>query len=836
MQGRLAEKIAPLHLAKGAFEVNDSARIVIIGGGVIGLGAAYHLAELGVTDVVVIERNQLTSGTSWHAAGIVGPLRASLNLSMLARYAIELFPKLEQVTGQPSGYRQTGGLWLARNAERMSELRRIAHMGEVCNLSVEVIDAAAVGERVPGISLNGLEGALWVVEDGQASPVDICAAYAKRARAAGIRILEGAACSGIVTKGGRVAGVKLASGAVIACEAALNCAGAWARQIGAMAGVPVPLQAVEHMYVVTEPMKSLPDPFPIVRDLDEGIYVKGDSGRLVLGGFEPHAKLFDVAGPSGERPFLELPEDWEQFEPFMSAGLRLFPALSDVGIRHFMNGPESFTPDTRPLMGESPYLRGFYVAAGFNSTGMMSSAGAGRAIAEWIVDGEPGLDLWALDIARFDRATASRAFVGKRMEESVADLFRMHWPYKQATAGRGVRRSPFHRAFADAGAVFGAPTGWERPLWFASDEVEPLRYTFGDQHWWRAAKAEATRMAHGVGLFELSPFTKLDVTGPDAVRLMQRLCAGDIDVAQGRAVYTQMLNRRAGIEADITVTRCGEDAFRVVSGAATRQKDLAWIQRHAHDFGMNASVVDATSSEAVLGVMGPRSREMLQSLTDADLSEAAFPFSTSRRIDIGMVNLRATRVSFVGELGFELYVAAECAESLLETILEAGRAYEVALCGHYALDGCRIEKGYRHWGHDIGPKDTPLEAGLSFAVSWKKETFLGREALLRQKSEGARRRLLHFAVDGARPLLLHDEPIYRNGKLAGLTTSGGLGFRTGLSLCLGYVACGASESKDSLLAADYTIAVAGERYRLQPLDKPPYDPSGTRMRSRQETL
>ncbi|MET3581937.1 4-methylaminobutanoate oxidase (formaldehyde-forming) [Mesorhizobium robiniae] len=813
--------------------MNDSARIVIIGGGVIGLGIAYHLAELGVTDVVLLERHQLTSGTSWHAAGIVGPLRASLNLTRLAQYATELFPRLEEATGQASGYRRTGGLWLARRPERMDELKRIAHMGDVCGLTVGILDKACVAERVHGIVPDGIEGALWVAEDGQANPVDICAAYAKGARSAGIRILEGTACSGFVTKNGRVAGVKLASGLTIDCQAVVNSAGAWARDIGALAGVPVPLQAVEHMYVVTEPIAGLQDPFPIVRDLDEGIYIKGDSGKLVLGGFEPNAKIFDVRGPAGERPFLELPEDWDQFEPFMSAGLRLLPALSETGIRHFMNGPESFTPDTRPLMGESPYLRGFYVAAGFNSTGMMSSAGAGKAMAEWIVDGEPGLDLWALDIARFDRSAAARPFIGARMEEAVADLFRMHWPYKQATAGRDVRRSAFHRTFAEAGAVFGAPTGWERPLWFGGAE-RALGYSVGAQKWWGAAKAEAGRMAQGVGLFELSPFTKLDVFGRDAARLMQRLCANDVNVAEGGAVYTQMLNRRGGIEADVTVTRDGEDRFRVISGAATRQKDLAWIQRHAQDLGLDASVFDATSSEAVLGVMGPRSRELLQSLTDADLSDAAFPFSTSRRIDIGMVNLRATRVSFVGELGFELYVPVECAESLLATIIEAGGSYGLAFCGHYALDGCRLEKGYRHWGHDIGPKDTPLEAGLSFAVSWMKDDFIGREAPLAQKAEGVRRRLMHFAVDGANPLLLHDEPIFRDGKLAGLTTSGGLGFRTGLSLSLGYVACEPGETKAQMLASDYEIAVAGTRYTLRALGKPPYDPAGTRMRGHEE--
>lgn len=816
--------------------MHESASIVIIGGGVIGLGVAYHLAELGVTDAVLIERNQLTSGTSWHAAGIVGPLRATLNLTRLAQYATELFPRLEEITGQSSGYRQTGGAWLARRAERMSELRRIAHMGDLCGLSVEMIDPREAAERVPGLSSQGLEGGLWVAEDGQANPVDICAAYTKRARSAGIRIFENTACAGFLTKGGRVAGVTLASGAVIECDTVVNCAGAWARRIGAMAGVPVPLQAVEHMYIVTEPMAGLPQPFPIVRDLDEGIYLKGDSGKLVLGGFEPDAKIFDADGPAGDRPFLELPEDWEQFEPFMSAGLRLLPALEKAGIRHFMNGPESFTPDTQPLMGESPYLRGFFVAAGFNSTGMMSSAGAGKAMAEWIVDGEPGLDLWPLDIARFDRASSSRSFVGARMEESVADLFRMHWPYKQAAAGRDVRRSTFHRSFAEAGAVFGAPTGWERPLWFSGNEEENARrYTFGPQHWWNTARTEAMRMAEGVGLFELSPFTKLDITGRDAVKLMQHVCANQVDVPEGRAVYTQMLNRHGGIEADITVTRLGENSFRVVSGAATRQKDLAWIGRHAGDIGFDASVFDATSAEAVLGVMGPRSRELLQCLTDADLSDEAFPFSTSRRISVGMVDLRATRVSFVGELGYELYVPTEFAESLLATVTEAGQARDLVFCGHYALDGCRLEKGYRHWGHDIGPKDTPLEAGLSFAVSWKKGDFLGYEALCRQKSEGVQRRLMHFAVDGANPLLLHDEPIYRSGKLAGLTASGGLGARTGLSLCLGYVACAPGEKKEELLASGYEIAVAGERYRLLPLERAPYDASGSRMRGRQET-
>ncbi|MGC1577839.1 MAG: aminomethyltransferase family protein, partial [Beijerinckiaceae bacterium] len=381
------------------------------------------------------------------------------------------------------------------------------------------------------------------------------------------------------------------------------------------------------------------------------------------------------------------------------------------------------------------------------------------------------------------------------------------------------------------GAVFGAPTGWERPLWFASGAAEKApHYSFGRQYWWSAVTGEATRMAEGVGLFELSPFTKLEIAGRDAARLMRRLCANDVEVKEDRAVYTQMLNERGGIEADVTVTRCGESAFRVVSGAASRQKDRAWIERRAHDLGMSASVFDATSAEAVLGVMGPRSRELLQTLTDADLSDRVFPFGTSRPIGVASANVRATRISYVGELGFELYIPVECAESLLKSILRAGDAWGVVLCGLYALEGCRLEKGFRHWGHDIGAKDTPIEAGLSFAVSWQKEDFLGREALLAQMAKGIRRHLMHFAVAGANPLLLHDEPIYRDGKLAGSTTSGGLGPRTGLSLCLGYISCEPGEPRTQLLASDYEIDVAGERYELRPLARAPYDPAGLRMR------
>lgn len=812
----------------------EDARIVIVGGGVIGLGIAYHLAKLGISDVLLVERNQLTSGTSWHAAGIVGPLRASVSMTRLASYATELFPRLEAETGQATGYRRTGGYWLARRPERLVELRRIAATGEMMGMDARVLTAREIAARAGFLRTDDLAGGLWVGEDGQANPVDICMAYAKGARAGGIRIREGVACVGFETKNGAVAAVRLSDGATLRCQAVVNCAGAWARHVGALAGVPVPLQAVEHMYIVTEPVEGLPNPFPILRDLDGGIYIKGDAGKLVLGGFEPHAKTWNALGPEGDRPFLELPEDWAQFEPFMNAGLQRIPLLEQAGVQHFMNGPETFTPDSRQLLGESPFLKGFFVAAGMNSTGMMSSAGIGKAMAEWIAGGEAPLDLWELDIGRFDRASASASYLSARMEEAVADVFAMHWPYKQAKAGRDLRRSPLHGLLAEAGAVFGAPTGWERPLWYAAPgEERSFRYSYGEQCWWPAAEREALATRDGVALYELTPFGKFDLAGRDALALLQWLCANEVDVEAGRAVYTQMLNARGGIVADVTVTRLSETAFRIVSGAATRWKDLAWITRARDAFGWQAQVFDATAAEAVIGLMGPASRPLLEELAGQALDNESFPFSTSRLLEVGPAVVRAARVSFVGELGWELYIPTEQAAAVYRTIREAGRRFGLVHAGHLALDGCRLEKSFRHWGHDIGPCDTPLEAGLSFAVAWDKPSaFAGREALLRQREAGVTRRLTSFALEeGRHPLLLHEEPIYRDGRVVGRTTSGGRGFRTGLSIALAYVDCPAGMPRKELLQGRYEIAVAGERFALRPLAQAAYDPDGKKMRS-----
>ena len=702
-------------------------KTVIIGGGAIGLGLAYHLAQRGAQDIVLLERNQLTSGTSWHAAGIVGPLRATPNMTRLASYALELFPRLEAETGMSTGYRRTGGYWLARRPERLDELKRIAALGRHFGLTPEVGDAALAAEAVPGLQVSGHAGVMAVPEDANVNPVDLCMAYARAAKAGGVDIREGVQVRRIVTKGTRVTGVELEDGSEIEADKVAICAGAWSKPLAASAGLDLPLQAVAHMYVVTEPVPNLPDPFPVLRDMDTGIYIKGDAGKLVIGGFEPDAKPWDAFGPEGDRPFLEMPEDWDQFMPFMEAALDLLPGLAEVGIQHFMNGPESFTNDTRPLIGAAPGVDGLFVAAGLNSVGIMSSAGIGRALADWMVDGAPPMDMWEVDVTRSDPATASDDHMHARMAEAVADLMAMHWPYKQPKAGRGLRKSVLHDRWAAQGAVFGLTAGWERGLWYARTEDErDLPYSVGDQPWWSIAAREAAEMAQGVVLLDLSPFGKFDIDGPDALAFLEGLCTARIDRDVGRAIYTLALNDQGGIEMDLTVTRLGPQAFRLTSGAATRWRDAAFLRRASSGFDL--TITDVTEDEAVIGVMGAGSRDALNALSPDDFG--AFAFSTFRNITLAGQPARATRMSFVGELGWELSVRTAHAGAVFDALAGAG----ARPMGHYALDGCRLEKGFKHWGHDLGPEITPLEAGLGFAVDWSK-AFAGKAALETQRAK-----------------------------------------------------------------------------------------------------
>jgi len=794
--------------------MNDKAQIVIIGGGAIGLSVAYHLGHLGFQDVILLERHQLTSGTSWHAAGIVGPLRASMNLTVLAKYALDLFQSLEAETGQATGYKRTGGLWLAQNQHRLTELKRICAMGDRSGLDTEMISTKQIKNRFDMLHTHDLCGGMWVEQDGQVNPVDLCMAYSQGAKANGVTIRENASVIGVESKQGAVSAVCLADGSIIECDKVINCAGAWAKQLGELSGVKIPLIACEHIYVVTEPIAQLPQPVPIVRDLDGGIYIKEDSGKLVLGTFESNPKHWQSS--STDEPYLMLNEDWDHAQPMLEAGMHRLPAIGEHGITHFMNGPESFTPDTRQIMGESAELKNYFVAAGFNSIGVMSSAGVGKVMAEWMRDNEAPIDLWEVDISRLDPLVCHDDFLKKRLPESVFNQFDMHWPFKQYKTGRNLRCSPWHDLLLDQGAFMGAPTGWERPLYYGEEDI---RYSYDEQSWWPAARREALHCQSHVSLFELSPFTKIEIAGDDAVNFLQRLCCSDIDVGVGRVIYTLMLNARGGIEAEITLSRIAQDTFWLTSGAATRFKDLFWLKRRLDK--EDVLIRDITEERAVLGLMGPESRALIQRISDADFSDDGFAFSSFKQVDISGCEVIATRLSFVGELGWELSVPVADAKTVYQSIVDAGQAFNLAHAGHFCLDSCRLEKGYLHWGHDMGSEETPFEVGLGFAVNLEKD-FIGKQALINQQKSGWTKQLLLCEVLADDVLILHDEPVYLNNKIVGHCTSGGKGFRTSKTLAFIMLKKLAEETVSSLSSQPLKIEVAGIKFKLKVLEKPPY--------------
>ncbi|MGH6720169.1 MAG: GcvT family protein [Alphaproteobacteria bacterium] len=807
------------------------ARAVIIGGGIIGCSVAYHLTKLGWNDVVVLERKQLTSGTTWHAAGLVRAMLYSANLTRLARHSIELYQNLEAETGQATGFKQNGSISVALNPERWEELLRGASMAGAFDVPAEAIDAAEVKRRWPLLRVDDVVGAIWFPKDGQTNPADTTQALAKGARQRGARILENVKVTGIVVRDGRAAGVMTAQGAIEA-DVVVNCAGMWAREVGAWAGVTVPLHACEHFYVVTEPIAGAHPGLPVLRVMDECAYYKEDAGKLLLGAFEPKAKPWGMAGIPEDLSFTELPEDMEHFQPILEAAVRRVPALERAGIRRFFNGPESFTPDQRYLLGEAPELKGFYVAAGFNSIGIQSAGGAGMALAEWIAGGQAPFDLWDVDIARVMPHQGRAGFLVERVSEALGLLYAMHWPYRQFATARGVRRSPFHERWAGLGACFGEVAGWERPNWYAAPGTRPAyAYSFGRQNWFDRTAGECRAVRNAVGLLDQTSFAKFRVEGPDAERLLQRISANDVGGAVGRAVYTQWLNPNGGIEADLTVTRLSETAFLVVTAAASATRDMAWLKRGMD--GERVAIADVTSAWATLGVMGPSSRDLLRRVTDADLSSAAFPFGAARDIEIGAAPVLAIRISYVGELGWELYIPTEFARAVLDRVLEAGADLGVAPVGMHAMDALRIEKAYRHWGHDITSEDTPIEAGLGFACAWgKNAAFTGRDVLLAQRERGVTKRMVQFALEDPAPLLYHNEPIYRNGRLVGLTTSANYGHTLGRAIAMGYVRDdGRVVTPEYVTEGRYEIEVAMKRYPARASLRPMHDPKGERLKA-----
>ncbi|MGA2045459.1 MAG: FAD-dependent oxidoreductase [Roseiarcus sp.] len=809
----------------------DHAQVVIVGGGVVGASIAYHLTKLGWREIVLLERKRLTSGTTWHAAGLVGQLRATANLTRLAQYTAGLYASLEAETGQATGFLRRGSLSIAANAERLEELLRGASMARTFGLEVNVVSAAEIGRYWPLLNVADIVGGVHLPGDGQTNPIDTTMALIKGATMRGAKVFENVTVESILTRNGRAVGVATRDGA-IASEHVVIASGMWSRRLGLGAGVDIPLQACEHFYVVTEPFPGLSPDLPVLRDPDNCAYYKEDAGRLLLGAFEPGAKPWAVGGIPDDFEFGELPDDFDHFQPILEAAIRRLPALAGVGIRKFFNGPESFTPDVRYLLGETPDVRRLYVAAGFNSIGIQSAGGAGKALAEWIVAGHPPMDLADVDIRRMQPFQINQRYLRERATESLGLLYAMHWPHRQYETARGVRTSPLHERLAASGACFGEAAGWERANWFAPPGVEAAyRYSYGRQNWFEHSAAEHRAVREAVGLFDMSSFGKFLVQGRDAEAVLQRLCANDVAVAPGRIVYTQWLNERAGIEADVTVTRLGETKFEIVTAAATARRDFAWLTRHIPD-DSHAIAADVTSAEAVLSVMGPNSRALLEAASGADLSNAAHPFATAREIEIGYARVRAARITYVGELGWELTMPSEFARGVFDALVEAGGPFRLTLAGLHALDSCRIEKAYRHWGHDIGDEDSPLEAGLMFAVRLDKPAgFIGRDALLRRRDAGAKRRLVQFLLRDPEPLLYHDEPIWVDGRLRGRTTSAAYGHHLGGAVALGYVAQDEAPLAELVGGANFEIEIGGRRVPATASLAPLYDPRNLRIRA-----
>ncbi len=808
----------------------DRCEVVVVGGGVIGVSVAYHLAEAGIQDVVLLERKDLTSGTTWHAAGLVGQLRTSINMTQLARYTSQLYRGLEDETGQATGYRQCGSISIAATAQRLEELKRSASMAKVFGLEVNVLSVAEIAEKYPLIQTDDLYGGIHIPSDGYANAVDITQALAKGAKNRGARIFTDTKVQAILRDGDQVTGVRTAEGE-IRCRYVVICGGMWSRDLAASVGVNLPLHACEHYYVLFEGVEGLNPELPVLRDYDACTYYKYDAGKLLVGAFEPSAKPWGMEGISEDFCFDEIAGDFDHFEPVLHDAMKRLPALERAGIQKFFCGPESFTPDVRYHLGEAPELKNCFVAAGLNSIGLQSAGGVGKVTAEWIRDGRPPVDLWEVDVRRNMPFQGNRQYLRSRVSESLGLLYATHYPYRQYETGRGVRKSAIHDRLAAIGACHGEAFGWERPNWYAPAGVDPqYEYSYGRQNWFDHSAAEHRAVREGVALFDQSSFAKFRLEGRDAVTVLNQVCANNVDVAAGRVVYTQWLNERGGIEADLTVTRLSETAFMIVGGAETEVRDFYWLKRHISD-DAHCVLTNVTSSMGVLSIMGPRARELLQSLTPADMSHAGFPFATSREIELGFASVRASRITFVGELGWELYVPTEFMQHVYDSIAEAGEAYALAHAGYHALNSLRLEKGYRHWSHDITDEDSPLEAGLGFVVKLDKPGgFVGREALLAQQEQGVSRHLVQLKLNDPEPLIYHNEPIWRGDEIVGHITSAAYGHTLGGAVGLGYVSAERGKAADAVLDALYEVEVACERFSAAVSLRPLYDPDNVKIR------
>ena len=787
----------------------ERAQVVVVGGGIVGCSIAYHLARRGITDVLLIEQNTLTGGTTWHAAGLVSQLKSSHSLTRLATYTTRLFEELEDETGQSTGYRTTGSISVASDEQRWEEILRGMSMARTSGVQMEIIPPERAREMWPLLRIDDLVGTVYIPGDGQTSPVDTTMALAKGARDRGVTIREGVAVKGIRVLNQTAVGVETEAGYVEAETVVLAC-GIWTRQLAATAGVNVPLHPCEHFYVVTEPLDGMASGMPTLRDPTNYTYFKEETGKLMAGFFEPKAKTWRYEVPR-DFSFGTLAEDWDHIGPIFERSIHRIPALAETGIQLFFNGPEAFTPDGVYYLGESPEVDSLFVAAGFNSVGIQSAGGAGWVLADWIVDRHPPMDLSAVDLRRAFPFQGEKSYLEERISESLGLLYAMHWPFRQFESARDVFRSVLHDRLTGLGAVYGEVAGWERPNWFAISGLErQYRYSYGKQNWYPASALECEATRRRVALYDQSSFAKFMVTGPDAMAVLNRIGSADVDTPIGKVCYSQWLNERGGIEADLTVTRTGHEEFMVVTGAAVANRDFHTLRRAIR--GHDARIADITMDLPAIGVMGPRSRALLSALTDTPLDNTSFPFGWSRKMTVGGIPVRALRVSYVGELGWELYVAREAAVDLFDAIMAAGKEHSIYPAGYHTMNTLRLEAGYRHWGHDITDEDTPIEAGLGFTIAWDKAGgFTGRDALLAQRAAPLRtKRLVQFKLGNPDRIVYHDEPILRDGVLVGRTTSGMFGHTFGTCLAMGYLNHDQGVTPEWISQGTFEIEVAGE--------------------------
>ncbi len=809
----------------------NRARAIVVGGGIIGCSTAYHLAKLGWEDVVVLERKQVSSGTTWHAAGLVTTLRDTEAQTRLAQYSLKLYGELEEETGQATGFIRCGSIQLAMTHDKAEEMRRGCAMARTFGVENREITPAEVKELFPLAYVDDLVAGFHFPDDGRVNPADVAQALAKGARQRGVRIIEDTLVTDILYDGNRACGVRTPDGEITA-EVVVLCPGMWGREVGLMAGVDLPLQAAEHYYLISESIEGLHKELPILRDPGRAAYAREEAGKLMLGFFEPVAAPWGVDGISENFCFDEIQPDWERMEPYIERGMERLPILMDTGIRQFFCGPESFTPDHNYLMGRAPFKRNLFVACGFNSLGILSGGGAGYVMAHWINDGIQPMDIWDVDVRRIQPCHNNKSYIVDRTVESLGIAYQMHWPNRQWETARNVKQSVLHDRLAAVGAVFGESAGWERPNWYAEGDQEAAYvYDFGRQNWFENNRREHLAVREAVGVFDQSSFSKLLVQGRDAERVLNRIATANVAVPVGKVIYTQFLNVRGGVEADLTITRLAEDRYLIVTAAFTQTHVHAWIAENTPDDAV-CVITDITGAWAMLNVQGPNSRALLSAISSADFSNDAFPFGTMQTIETGYQHAMAVRISYAGELGWELYVPTEMVSAVYDRLVAAGADHGLRHCGYHTLNTLRIEKAYREWAHDMGPLDTLLEAGLGFTAAWDKPGgFIGREALLAQRDAGPlKTRLVQFLLQDPEPVLGHNEPILRDGQPVGYTASSAYAHTLGGCAAMGYIKCAGGVDNDYVNAGTYTIEQANRAYSAIASLTPLYDPKNTRPR------